>query len=252
MLWIGTSGWQYADWRDRLYAGVPQKRWLERYWQTFCTVELNASFHRLPKRETFEQWRHRTPEDAVFTVKVSRYLTHVKRLRQPEEPVARFVGVASALGDRLGPVLVQLPPDMQADPAALDATLALFPAGWRIAVEPRHHSWWTDEVRTVLTARGAALVWADRHDKPVTPLWRTADWGYLRLHEGNATWPAYRPGSLTRWVTRLGDEYGPTSDVFVYFNNDPTGAAVRDAAVFADRAHRRGLPHSRVEIPPTA
>ena len=251
MLWIGMSGWQYADWRDRLYAGVPQRRWLERYWESFCTVELNASFYRLPKRETFEHWRERTPPDAVFTVKASRYLTHVKRLREPEEPVARFVGVASALEDRLGPVLIQLPPDLQVDVAALDRALALFPTTWRLAVEPRHASWWCDDVRAVLASHDAAMVWADRHEKPVTPLWRTADWGYVRFHEGCATWPAYRPAAMTRWAKRLQDEYGD-SDVFAYFNNDPTGAAVRDAAVLADRADRIGLAHTRAAIPATA
>jgi uncharacterized protein YecE (DUF72 family) len=251
MLWIGMSGWQYADWRDRLYAGVPQKRWLERYCESFCTVELNASFYRLPKRETFEQWRERTPSDAVFTVKASRYLTHIKRLRDPEEPVARFVGVASALEDRLGPVLIQLPPDLQVDAAALDRTLALFPSTWRLAVEPRHVSWWCDAVRAVLASHNAALVWADRQEKAVTPLWRTADWGYVRFHEGCATWPAYRPAAMTRWARRLQDEYGD-SEVFVYFNNDPTGAAVRDSAVLADRADRIGLAHTRTDIPPTA
>ena len=249
------SGFQYKDWSDRLYAGVPQKLWLERYWQSFCTVELNASFYRLPKREQFAAWRARTPKDAVFTVKASRFLTHIKRLREPEEPVARFVGVASALEDRLGPVLLQFPPDFQADPKALDTTLALFPKTWRIAVEPRHASWWDDgageEVRAVFASHNAAMVWADRHEKPVTPLWRTADWGYVRFHEGCATWPAYRPEALHEWTKKLRDEYGD-KDVFAYFNNDPTGAAVRDAAVMAKAADDIGWAHTRADIPPTA
>ena len=115
---IGTSGWQYRDWRapaaggdDRhLYpAGLPQRRWLEHYTSQFDTVELNNAFYRLPERDTFAQWRARTPDGFVMAVKMSRYLTHIKRLREPAEPVARFLGRAQALGDKLGPVLLQLP-----------------------------------------------------------------------------------------------------------------------------------------------
>ncbi|MFD0853080.1 DUF72 domain-containing protein, partial [Actinomadura adrarensis] len=108
-LYVGTSGWQYADWRDVLYPkGVPQRLWLERYAEVFPTVENNGAFYRLPKRETFESWRDRTPEWFVMAVKASRYLTHVRRLKEPEEPVARLMGVARGLGSRLGPILLQL------------------------------------------------------------------------------------------------------------------------------------------------
>src|SRR3954452_1306835 len=157
--WIGTSGWQYADWRGRLYpAGLPQRRWLERHAEQFATVELNAPFYRLPERTTFEAWAARTPEDYLFAVKASRYLTHIRRLREPEEPVARLMDRASGLGTKLGPVLVQLPPNLPASPEALATTLAAFPAGVRVAVEVRHPSWETSEVQDVLTSAGAALV----------------------------------------------------------------------------------------------
>ena len=157
VIYVGTSGWQYkdwgtpkrgtsvdSDWRDRFYpAGVPQRRWLEHYAEQFDTVEVNNAFYRLPERDTFAQWRDRTPDGFVVAVKMSRYLTHIKRLREPAEPVARFLERATALGDKLGPVLVQLPPTLKADPAALQATLAQFPRQVRVAVEPRHPSWWT-------------------------------------------------------------------------------------------------------------
>src|SRR3954447_10882863 len=240
--WVGTSGWQYADWRERLYpAGVPQRRWLERHAEVFATVELNAPFYRVPERATVEQWEAPTPPDYLFAVKASRYLTHIRRLREPAEPVARLLDRAYGLGPKLGPVLVQLPPTLQADPVVLAETLACFPTGVRVAVEPRHPSWFTSEVRTVLAAANAALVWADRDSRPLGPLWRTADWGYLRLHTGRAQpWPRYGRTALASWVRRLDAAFGNDSDVFVYTNNDPGGAAVVDAAVFARLAAARG------------
>src|SRR3954468_3298486 len=115
VLMIGTSGWQYKDWRGRLYpAGLPQRLWLEHYAGAFDVVEVNNAFYRLPERSTFEQWRERTPGDFVVAVKMSRYLTHIKRLRDPAEPVDRFLGRAEALGTKLGPVLLQLPPTLKA------------------------------------------------------------------------------------------------------------------------------------------
>jgi len=183
---VGTSGWQYADWRGGLYpAGVPQRLWLQRYAEVFDTVEVNNAFYRLPERSVFESWRDRTPPGFLVAVKASRYLTHIKRLRDPAEPVARLLGRADGLGSKLGPVLLQLPPTLQGDVELLQGCLACFPGYVRVAVEPRHRSWWTPEVRRVLSSYNAALCWADRRSRPITPLWRTADWGYLRLHEGD-------------------------------------------------------------------
>ncbi|MEU1391026.1 MULTISPECIES: DUF72 domain-containing protein [unclassified Nonomuraea] len=230
---VGTSGWQYKDWRGVLYPeGVPQRLWLETYAAEFPTVESNNAFYRLPSPETFAAWRERTPGGFVMAVKASRYLTHIKRLTEPEEPVARLMAAAGALKEKLGPVLLQLPPTLRADPALLDRCLGCFPGGVRVAVEPRHDSWWTGEVREVLLARGAALCWADRLGRPLTPLWRTADWGYVRLHEGLAApWPSYGAAALKSWARRV--EQAGWRDVHVYFNNDPGGAAVRDARRFA-------------------
>jgi uncharacterized protein YecE (DUF72 family) len=231
---VGTSGWQYADWRGSFYpSNVPQRLWLEHYATTFATVEVNNAFYRLPERSTFEQWRARTPAGFTIAVKMSRYLTHIRRLRDPAEPVARFLERASALGSKLGPVLVQLPPNLPADAAVLDAVLREFPRHVRVVVEPRHPSWWTDEVRDVLVARGAALCWADRLGRPVTPLWRTADFGYLRMHEGRATpRPRYGRRALESWLPRIDEAYPAKADVFVYFNNDHGCAAVADALAF--------------------
>ncbi|MFJ6938286.1 DUF72 domain-containing protein [Streptomyces sp. NPDC101132] len=233
---VGTSGWQYRDWRGVLYPpGCPQRLWLEEYARSFPTVESNNAFYRLPEEHTFAAWRERTPDGFVMAVKASRYLTHIRRLRDPAEPVDRLMTRCAGLGDRLGPVLLQLPPTLRGDPAALDACLACFPAGVRVAVEPRHPSWWTDEVREVLESRSAALCWADRDSRPVAPLWRTADWGYLRLHEGRARpWPRYGRAALRSWAARLADTWPRTADVYAYFNNDPGGAAVENARTFTD------------------
>lgn len=247
MILVGTSGWQYRDWRDRFYPPeLPQKRWLEHYAAQFATVEVNNAFYRLPERSTFEQWRARTPDDFCIAVKMSRFLTHIRRLRTPEEPVARFLDRADGLGDRLGPVLLQLPPNLRADVAALDETLALFPPHVRVAVEPRHPTWWTEDTRAVLTNRNAALCWADRGSRPVAPSWRTADWGYLRLHEGRASpRPRYGRAALRSWARRLADAFAPNERAYVYFNNDPGGAAILDAAAFAAAARRLGLEVTR-------
>lgn len=241
---IGTSGWQYRWWRDAFYpAGLPQRLWLEHYATAFATVENNNAFYRLPTRETFEAWQARTPSGFVMAVKASRYLTHVKRLADPAEPVARLLAAAAGLGTRLGPVLLQLPPTLRADPRRLADCLDRFPPGIRVAVEPRHDSWWNDEVREVLTARGAALCWADRLGRPLTPLWRTAGWGYLRFHEGLAEpWPSYGDRALRSWANRLADTWDTGADVYAYFNNDQNGAAVRDAERFRRAVATLGRP----------
>lgn len=250
-LLVGTSGWMYRDWRQVLYPpGTPQRLWLERYAARFATVECNNAFYRLPAPETFADWRARTPEGFVMAVKASRFLTHIKRLREPEEPVHRLMERAALLGDRLGPVLLQLPPTLRSDPVALDACLGCFPSGVRVAVEPRHTSWWSADVRAVLERRGAALCWADQEARPVTPLWATADWGYLRFHVGLARpWPRYGRRSLTHWVQRAAQAWPDEAPVYAYFNNDPGGAAVLDAAAFAEIAAKLGRTVSRTPRP---
>ena len=243
----GTSGWQYRDWRGAFYpAGVPQRRWLEYYAAQFATVENNGTFYRLASRDTFASWRDRVPGDFVMAVKASRYLTHARRLREPAGPVQRLVDAAGGLGDRLGPVLLQLPPDLPAAPGLLAECLARFPAAIRVAVEPRHSSWWTDEVRDVLAGANAALAWADRAGSALSPLWRTADWGYLRMHEGEGEeWPRYSQAALGAWAERIAETWDADHDVYVYFNNDQRAAAPRDAAGFAAAARRLGRETAR-------
>lgn len=249
---VGTSGWQYAHWRGTLYPpGLPQRRWLELYGESFGTVENNNAFYRLPARSTFESWADRTPAGFVMAVKASRFLTHMKRLKDPEEPVDRLLAAAGGLGGKLGPILLQLPPNLAVDAGRLAGCLRRFPDRVRVAVEPRHPSWWTGEVRGVLERYGAALCWADRLGRSLTPLWRTADWGYLRLHEGAATpWPGYGDRALRSWTRRIGATWDGDRDTYVYFNNDQAGAAVRDAVRFAELARTGGRPVTRTPAPP--
>jgi len=257
-LLIGTSGWQYRDWRGAFYpAGVPLSRWLEHYAEHFGVVENDGTFYRLAGRDTFASWRERTPAGFVMAIKASRYLTHIRRLKDPAEPVARLLGAAGGLGDRLGPVLLQLPPNLKADPALLADCLRHFTTefarqpnsdhgGGRVCVEFRHESWLTNEVRSILTEHGAALCWSDRLGRPLGPLWRTADWGYLRLHEGAAEpWPRYGRQSLQSWVRRIAEAFPPEADVFAFFNNDQACAAPADADALAAIAAKADWPVAR-------
>ena len=247
MLYIGTSGWQYRHWRLTFYPkGVPQRAWLDYYSRRFLTVELNNSFYHLPKATSFERWREETPPGFVVAAKMSRYLTHLKRLHDPEGPVSLFMERARHLGPKLGPVLVQLPPRMAADPERLAAALDRFPPDVKVAVEFRDESWFTEATRRLLEERGAAFCLADSPRRR-TPHWRTAGWGFVRFHEGlGAPRPCYEEERLAEWAERIAGLWGPDEDVFCYFNNDGRACALRDAVVFARLAEGCGLRPTRV------
>ena len=246
-VYVGTSGWQYKHWLGRFYPRKPKPADdLAFYAERFGTVEINYSFYRLPEAEHFAAWARRVPDDFIFAVKASRYLTHLKRLADPEEPVQRLMSRALRLGGKLGPVLLQLPPDMQRDTERLRGTLAAFGRGVRVAVEFRHESWFVEDVRVLLAEYNAALCWADRWASLQSPTWRTADWGYVRFHGGLATpKPCYGPSTMEDRARLVADTYGPDSDLFVYFNNDPEACALIDAYCFAEGARRAGLHPTR-------
>jgi uncharacterized protein YecE (DUF72 family) len=169
----------------------------------------------------------------VFAVKASRYLTHIRRLVDPQGPVHYLMDRASLLGDRLGVVLLQLPPSMSIDLERLDATLRAFGGRTRVAVEPRHASWWHPDLCALLREHDTAIVLADRR-RPITPLWATTSWTYLRMHEGRATpRPCYGPRALRSWVDRVADlPVGAGHDGYVYFNNDHRACAPSNARTF--------------------
>jgi len=246
-LLVGTSGWHYRHWRGGFYPpGLPARRWLDHYAARFATVELNNAFYRLPEADTFAMWARELPEGFVVSVKMSRYLTHIKRLHEPAEPVERFLSRAHRLGAKLGPVLLQLPPNLTCDTGSLREVLSLFPADVRVAFEPRHDSWFVDEVRDTLADRNAAFCLADRGGV-LGPEWATADWGYVRFHCGRARPECcYGRAALARWIDRVSELWPRSAEVFVYFNNDGHGCAPRDAHRFAYYAERAGLEVSRV------
>jgi uncharacterized protein YecE (DUF72 family) len=245
---VGTSGWQYASWRGRFYPrGLAQRSWLLHYAQRFACVEVNNTFYNLPSAETFKRWGEETPPDFRFVLKLSRYLTHIRRLREPEDSVRLFLERAAPLAAKTGPLLLQLPPTMRCDVGRLDDALTAFPRRWRIAVEFRHPSWYSEEVAACLRGHDAALCLTDRRGRPLQPMWRTSTWGFVRLHEGRATpYPCYGDTALRSWAERIGALWTPDEDVYAFFNNDPSGCAVRDAVRFSRHASRAGLRPTRV------
>ena len=239
---MGTSGWQYRSWRDDVYGGAPTRLWLERYAAMFPTVEVDSSFYRLPERHTVRSWAAATPDGFRFSLKVSRYLTHVRRLRDPAEPVERFLDRACRLGGKLGAALLQLPPDLPVAVDRLQELLDRWPAEVRLAVEPRHPSWFCDDVHDLLREASATLARTDRLGRPREPAWRTADWCYVRLHEGTAhPRPCYGDRALRSWGERVRRSWGADADGFVYFNNDAEACAPRNARRFATLARHAGL-----------
>jgi uncharacterized protein YecE (DUF72 family) len=238
--WVGTSGWQYEDWRDRFYPpGLAQARWLAQYARTFASVEVNGSFYHLPRRETVERWAASVPHGFVLAFKASRYITHVRRLLECEEPLRRMWGVFQGAGGKLGPVLFQLPPNLPADLDRLAAFVGMVPEGMRAAFEFRHPSWRTEAAADILDASGCALVHADRPGVRAAEIRSVGGWSYVRFHQGRSTAPGYERRKLRSYAERiaaLGED-----ETFAYFNNDTGGAAVRDARTLIDLLAERGV-----------
>jgi uncharacterized protein YecE (DUF72 family) len=227
---IGTSGWIYKHWRGVFYPpALPSAQHLAFYAQHLSTVEVNFSFYRLPEREVFEGWRNQTPPGFLFAVKGSRYLTHMKKLREPEEPLERLMHRASGLQEKLGPILFQFPRTWRQNPDRLGAFLrALRPySGCRFAFEFRHESWLTPEVYRMLEAVDAALCLPVGPGVPLD-VRSTAGWTYVRMHHG-ALDVAYGEDELSAWARRVDEFLSRGVDIYVYFNNDHAGHALRDA-----------------------
>jgi len=222
---VGTSGYVYAHWKHVLYEGIPARQWLQRYAQIFDTVELNATFYRLPSAAMVDGWRNTTPRGFLFACKGSRYLTHMKRLTDTGPGIARFFDLVLRLGPKLGPVLWQLPPQMnKPDPARLDAFLARLPQ-LRHAVEFRSAAWYTEPVCEVLDRHRAAFCEHDLVDR--APPARTGGWRYLRFHGTSGKYSGRYGRAALRKVAR--DLRTAGGDAYAYFNNDRHGHALRDA-----------------------
>jgi uncharacterized protein YecE (DUF72 family) len=227
---VGCSGWNYKHWRERFYPkGLPPARWLELYAERFDTVEVNATFYRLPTKKAVARWVEQTPPGFLFTIKGSRYLTHVKRLTEMEAGLRMLYERIDPLvrSPKLGPVLWQLPATFHRDDERLAAALAVLPAG-RHCFEFRHPSWFAPEVMELLRAHGVALVVGDHPERPFQTLERTADWTFLRFHFGRAGHGNYGEPELEEWAERI-EAWRRDGDVFAYFNNDWDGYALENA-----------------------
>jgi uncharacterized protein YecE (DUF72 family) len=229
-VWIGCSGWNYAEWREAVYPkGLPQSRWLEHYATLFDTVEVNSTFYRLPERDSVARWVEQTPEDFVFAVKASRYLTHIRRLRDLEEGVARLYERIEPLArtPKMGPVLWQLPANFRRDDERLRQALSALPDK-RHAFEFRHESWFTPEVYDLLRAHGAALVIGDHPQRPFQAHEFTANWTFIRFHYGSRGRNGnYSESELEEWAVRI-DGWRRGAEVYAYFNNDWRGYAAKN------------------------
>ena len=229
MIRIGCSGWQYKHWRGDFYASeLRQHEWFAHYARIFDTVEINNSFYRLPEAATFRRWRERAPAGFLFAVKASRYLTHMKKLKDPEEPLHRFFEHAGPLERTLGVVLYQLPPRWPADRARLERFLEALPGGVRHAIEFRDPSWYAPAVLDRLEARGVALCLHDMAGS-ASGCRRVGPFAYVRFHGTTRYGGRYGDEDLQPWAAWLAQEHRSGRDVFAYFNNDIGGHAPRDA-----------------------
>lgn len=244
MFWIGTSGWVYPHWISRFYPReLPEPEWLAYYARRFATVEINRSFYRLPEREQFATWEAEAVavrQDFLFAVKASRYLTHMRKLHDPQEGLNRLLTAAEGLGSGLGPLLYQLPPRWRANPERLAHFVSLLPPAPRAAFEFRDPSWYAPEVLRILAERGCALAVAIGGSLPTPPdVTYAGPFGYFRFHNG-----LYGIGlsedELRHWADRIAAAGADGRDMYVYFNNDPDGCAIRDALRLRELLAARG------------
>lgn len=240
---IGCSGWTYKDWTGPFYPpGTRDRERLEYYATRFDTAEINASFYRLPSEATVAGWARRTPAGFVFAWKVSRYITHNKKLKDCAPSVALVFGRMAPLGDRYGPALIQLPPQLHRDDERLARFLELLPRDGRHAVEFRHESWYDAGVFRILADHDAALCISDHHSAPA-PWEITASWVYLRGHgPGGRYHGRYPEAELAAWAERIVSWRRQRRDVYVYFDNDVKSAAPFDAEALI-RLTRADLDH---------
>jgi uncharacterized protein YecE (DUF72 family) len=232
---VGCSGWQYAHWRGNFYpADLPQSRWFEHYASVFDTVEVNNSFYRLPEISTFEAWKKRAPDGFLFAVKASRFLTHMKKLKDPEEPLSRFFERASGLGRKLGPVLYQLPPRWPKNLERLQGFLAALPSGKTHVVEFREPSWYCEDVFSALECAGVGLCLHDMRGSE-SPRRFVGPVTYARFHGSGARYGGRYPDSLLEeWARLFAREVQRGGRAYAYFNNDSGGHAPRDAIRFRE------------------
>jgi uncharacterized protein YecE (DUF72 family) len=227
---IGTSGWHYKHWRGAFYPeDLPIRKWFEYYCRHFDTVEINNSFYRLPSEAAFDAWREASPAGFCYAVKASRYLTHMKKLKDPQAGIANFLPRAERLGGKLGPVLFQLPPFWEVDVARLDEFLTALPGGHQYTFELRNPTWFVPEVYEILRRHNAAFCiyeLAGFHSE----LQVTADFAYVRLHGPEGKYQgSYHQSVLDTWSARIREWRQELRAIYVYFDNDQAAYAVHNA-----------------------
>ena len=227
---IGTSGWQYDHWIGPVYGeGLDTRARLARYARSLDSVEINSTFYGLPSTAAVTAWRDATPADFLFAVKASRYITHMKKLKDPAESVSRFLAATEPLAGKLGPVLFQLPPRWRANADRLEAFLAALPAGHRYAFEFRDARWHCSEVFETLARHNAAFCVFDLEGEQ-TPAKVTADFIYIRLHGPNGAYcGSYGEQALAGWAGRIAGWRDSGLDCYCYFDNDEAGYAFANA-----------------------
>jgi uncharacterized protein YecE (DUF72 family) len=227
---VGCSGWEYKHWRGDFYPlDVPRTRWFEHYAERFDTVEINNTFYRLPEQSTFAAWAARAPSGFTFAVKASRFLTHMKKLKDPEEPLRRLFTRMRPLKKHLGPVLYQLPPGWKLDRDRLEYFLQALPKGVRHVLEFRDPSWYADDVKAMLARHGVSMCLHDMRGS-ATGRERVGPIVYVRFHGASGHYDGGYPADrLGEWAAWLKAQRAEGADVYAYFNNDVGGHAPRDA-----------------------
>jgi uncharacterized protein YecE (DUF72 family) len=231
-LHVGTSGYSYKEWKGNFYPEkLPAKEMLTYYASRLLAVELNNTFYRLPQKSMVENWQRQVPANFRFSVKASQRITHFKRLKDVEDETKYLLDTVSALEDRLGVILFQLPPNMKKDLPRLGTFLQCLPATTKAAFEFRHQTWFEDDVLELLSTKNHALCISDTDDLPVTHIDRTADWGYLRLRRVE-----YSETNLNEWLQRIREQ--KWKEAFVFFKHEDEGTGPKLAGQFLELAGR--------------
>jgi len=230
-LYVGTSGYSYKEWKGSFYPEkIPAKDMLRYYSERLTTVEINATFYRMPQPSMLETWKEQVPGTFRFSLKAPQRITHFKRLKETDEETKYFLDTASVLADQLGVMLFQLPPNMKKDLPRLESFLTLLPASTPAAFEFRHPTWFDDDVLDLLRSQNRPLVVSDTDDLPATHIDKTADWGYLRLRRVN-----YSEENLAEWLERIRNQ--GWKETFLFFKHEDEGTGPKLAAQFLGLAN---------------
>jgi uncharacterized protein YecE (DUF72 family) len=230
-LYVGTSGYSYKEWKGSFYPEkIPAKEMLRYYSERLSTVEINATFYRMPQPSLLENWKEQVPATFRFSLKAPQRITHFKRLKETEEETRYFLETTSVLGDKLGVVLFQLPPNLKKDLSLLETFLRQLPSTTPAAFEFRHPTWFDDDVLDLLRSQNRSLVVSDTDDMPTTHIDKTADWGYLRLRRVN-----YSEENLAEWCARIRAQ--AWKETFLFFKHEDAGTGPKLAAQFLNLAN---------------